>query len=220
MFPRPLSVLVNGVPSRQFRIRRGLRQGCPLSPFLFNLVAEALSHLFHEAVSHNLFKGIKVGYDGLLVSHLQYADDTIIFCEPVTEQLLNVKRVLRCFQVMSGLKINFQKSSLFGIDVEQQTLQEWADMICCKVESLPVTYLGLPLGARSNSTKIWEPVVAKFEKRLAGWKSNLLSMGGRVTMLKSVLASLPIYFLSLFQISVTIKEILDKIQRKIGRAHV
>ena len=80
---------------------------------MFNLVVEALSLLIHEAISRNLFNGIKVGYNGLLVSHLQYTDDTIIFCELVTEQLLNVKRVLRCFQVMSGLKINFQKNSFF-----------------------------------------------------------------------------------------------------------
>ena len=116
--------------------------------------------------------------------------------------------------MMSGLKINFQKSSLFGINVEQQFLLDCADLICCKVESLPATYLRLPLGARSNSTKVWEPMVEKFEKRLAGWKSNIISMGGRVTLLKDVCACLPVYFLSLFQIPKTVKEELDKIQRR------
>ena len=87
-------------------------------------------------------------------------------------------------------------------------------MICCNVNVLPSTYLGLLLGARVNSVKIWEPVVKKFESRLAGWKSNLLSMGGRVTMIKSVLACLLIYFMSLFQIPRTIKDKLDKIQKK------
>ena len=83
-------VLVNGAPTLQFRISKGLRQGCPLSPFLFNLVVEALSFFLCLAVSQNLFKGIKVGFDELSVSHLQYADDTIIFYESEVEQLLNV----------------------------------------------------------------------------------------------------------------------------------
>ena len=61
------------------------------------MVLDALSSLFHEAISQNLFNGIKVGYDELLVSHLQYVDDTIIFCESVVDQLVNIKRVLRCF---------------------------------------------------------------------------------------------------------------------------
>ena len=104
-----LFILVNGAPTRQFRIRRGLRQGCHIPPFLFNLVAESLSSILHGAISFNLFNDIKVAHDRLLVSHLQYAEDIIIFCEPVMDQLLNVKRVLRCFQVMYGLKINFQK---------------------------------------------------------------------------------------------------------------
>ena len=104
-----LSVLVNGAPSRQFHTSRGLRQGCPLSPFLFNLVAEALTSLLHRAVCRDLFCGIKVGKGGTIVSHLQYADDTIIFCEANQVQLMNVKRTLRCFQVISGLSKSLEK---------------------------------------------------------------------------------------------------------------
>ena len=74
-----LFILVNGAPSRQFNTKRGLRQGCLLSPFLFNLVVEALSFLLHGAVSKDLFNRIKVGNGETMVSHLQYADDIIIF---------------------------------------------------------------------------------------------------------------------------------------------
>ena len=208
-----LSVLINGSPSRQFRASRGLRQGCPLSPLLFNLVAEALSCLLHSVVSLNLFKDIKVGSDDVMVSHLQFVNDTLIFYESIMEQILNVKRVLRCFQIMSGLNINFFKSCIFGINMENHTVREWADKICCKVNVLPSSYLGLPLGAKANSIKMWGPIVEKVESRLAGWKSNLLSMGGRLTMIKSVLACLPVYFMSLFQIPALIKAKLEKIQR-------
>ena len=82
------------------------------------------------------------------------------------------------------------------------------------METLPTTYLGLSLGNRSNSVKTWEPVVEKFEQRLAGWKATLLSIGGRVTLLKSVLTSLPVFYMSLFQISNTVKLVVDRILRR------
>ena len=115
---------------------------------------------------------------------------------------------------MSGLNINFNKSCLLGVCLEQHNLKEWTDMISCKIGVFPSTYLGLPLRAKENSIKMWEPIVEKLGRRLVGWKSNLLSMGDRVTMIKSVLACLPIYFMSLFQISHSIKDKLDKIQRR------
>ena len=177
-------------------------------------MVEALSSLIYSAVSLNLFKGIKVGYEEVSVSHLQFANDTIIFCESDMGQILNVKRVLRCFQVMYGLNINFLKSCIFEINVEMHTLMEWADKICYNVNVLPSTYLGLPFGAKDNSVRMWESIVEKFERRLARWKSNLLSMGGRVTMIKFILACLPIYFMSLFRIPSIIKDKLIKIQKR------
>ena len=154
-------------------------------------------------LSHGTFSRVfNMGSNKMMVSHFQFADDTIIFCKAVEDQILNIKKILHCFQVMSGLNINFQKSNLFGINIAQQNLVEWVDKIYCKTESFPSTYLGLPFGARVSSVKMWKSVVAKFEKRLAGWKSNLLSIGGRV------------YFMSLFQILSSIKNELDRIQKR------
>ena len=78
-----ISILVNGSPTREFSMERGVRQGDPLSPFLFILAAEGLNALIKEAVSKNIFKGIRVGEDRVMVSHLQYTDDTIIFGDGV-----------------------------------------------------------------------------------------------------------------------------------------
>lgn len=83
------------------------------------------------------------------------------------------------------------------------------------MESLPIAYLGLPLRGLVNSIKLWQPIVEKFEARLARWKARSLSMGGKVTLLKSVLVSLSIFFMSIFQILVEVKERLDRIQRQL-----
>ncbi|XVF23444.1 hypothetical protein REPUB_Repub13aG0039200 [Reevesia pubescens] len=142
---------------------------------------------------------------------IQFANDTLVFCESSLEQLMNVKRILRCFQATFGLKINFNKSSLFGIGVDSAQINSWVDEIRCKAGSFPCTYLGLPLGVNSNSLAVWKPVIEKFESMLAGWKAKCLSLDERITLLKSVFASLPVFYVSLFKIPKGVKVVLDRI---------
>ena len=101
-----ISVLVNGSPSSEFIPQRGLRQGDPLAPLLFNIVAEALNGLMREAVQKNIFRGFLVGTNNVEVSILQYADDTIFFGEASMENVKAIKDILRSFELVSGLKIN------------------------------------------------------------------------------------------------------------------
>ena len=105
-----LLVLVNEVPTQQFNTRRGLRQRYPLSPFLFKMVIEALCILLHGVVLLNLFNIIKVENDEVSISHLQYANNTIIFCEPAVDQLLNVKKCCDVFKLCLILKSIFKKA--------------------------------------------------------------------------------------------------------------
>ncbi|GMI72472.1 hypothetical protein HRI_000916500 [Hibiscus trionum] len=206
-----ISVLVNGAPTDAFSISRGLRQGCSLSPLLFNLIGEALSLMLSKAVDKGLFSGLGVGCGDhcTFVSHLQFADDLLIFCEAAAEQVKNVKRVLRVFELASGLKINLSKSKIFGLNVDSSSLIAWANSVGCSIGQFPSSYLGLPLGVNRNSPALWAPVINKFEKKLGGWQSNLLSIGGRVILIKSILASLPIYFLSLFRMPKAISNRLN-----------
>ncbi|XP_058181333.1 uncharacterized protein LOC131299773 [Rhododendron vialii] len=164
----------------------------------------------------NIIVGARIGSNGangIAVSHLQFADDTIIFCKNDREELANIKRILRCFQLKSGLKINFSKSSLCGIKVNHQIVTSLARIMGCKVDHLPIKYLGLSLGANPNRIKTWDPVVERMEKRLSVWRRRFNTTGGRLTLTNSSLSSLPIYFLSIFKMPVSVAKVIEKIQR-------
>ena len=89
-----------------------------------------------------------------------------------------------------------------------------ADILCCNIGSLPMSYLGMPLGLSYKSTAIWNPIIEKMEQRLAGWQRIYLSKGGKLTLFKSTLSSLPTYFLSLFTIPISVAQQLKKITKK------
>ena len=206
------SLLINGSPSDPFKLHRGLRQGDPLSPFLFNLAVEPLSLLFQKSISLGLWDGIEICRNGSKVSHLQYADDTLVFCPPDMKSLMNIKAVLVLFQLSSGLQVNFHKSSIIGLNVDEPRIQLAAKSLLCKAGSLPFTYLGLPIGGRCSRIALWDPIIEKMRKKLSSWKGSLLSQGGRATLIKASLSNLPLYYMSIFPIPLGVAEKIRKIQ--------
>jgi len=117
-----ISILINGSPMKEFKPRKGLRQGDPLTLFLFLIVAEGLTGLVREAKSSNLLQGVVVGGNGVHVDLLQFANDMIIFCQPTYRDVLSVKVIMRSFELASGLRVNFQKSNVGGVGVSRQEL--------------------------------------------------------------------------------------------------
>ncbi|XP_019053903.1 PREDICTED: probable LRR receptor-like serine/threonine-protein kinase At4g36180 [Nelumbo nucifera] len=127
----------------------------------------------------DLFKGWRVGRLNTVVTHLQFVDDTIIFCEggdPLKARQL--KEVIKLFEHMSKLKINFEKSCVAGMNLEQEELEEVAESFGCPITVWPLKYLGMPLGDNPKESRFWNPVVERCSKRLAAWKRNYISMGG------------------------------------------
>ncbi|CAN1792638.1 Putative ribonuclease H protein At1g65750 [Linum perenne] len=145
------------------------------------------------------------------VSHLLYADDAMLFCDATEDQVRIVVATLICFECITGLKVNLHKSSLFPVGFVPN-IRVFADIVGCKVEAFPTSYLGLPLGARSFSKEIWDPVFANLERKVSSWKARFLSFGGRIALLKSVLSGLPIYFMSLFKAPATVIRRLENLQ--------
>jgi hypothetical protein len=145
------SVLVNGSPYGFFSSSQGLRQGDPLSPLLFVFVMEALCRMISAAVSGGLLEGFKVGNAAFL--HLLFADDTLIFCSAHSSQLRHLRGLFLLFEAASGLKVNLAKSNLIPVGNVDQ-VGRLADILGCGIASLPVKYLGLPLGASYKSTLI------------------------------------------------------------------
>ncbi|RVW96870.1 putative ribonuclease H protein [Vitis vinifera] len=207
------AILVNGNAKGWVKASRGLRQGDPLSPFLFTLVADVLSRLMIRAEEAGITEGFLVGRDRTRVSLLQFADDTIFFSKASLDLLQNLKIILLVFGQVSGLKINLEKSTISGINTRQEMLSSLALVLECRVSEWPLSYLGLPLGGNPKTIGFWDPVVERISRRLDGWKKAYLSLGGRITLIQSCLSHIPSYFLSLFKIPVSIASKIEKMQR-------
>lgn len=131
-------------------------------------------------------------WDNLEISHLFYADDALVFCDAEPDQMKHLKAILLIFEGISGLHVNLEKSYIFPVN-QIENLQVLADILGCQLDSLSTKYLGLPLGAKNKELEVWNAVLERSEKILPRWKSQYLSLGGRLTLIKSVLDGLPTY---------------------------
>nr|GEW87682.1 putative RNA-directed DNA polymerase, eukaryota, reverse transcriptase zinc-binding domain protein [Tanacetum cinerariifolium] len=156
-----------------------------LSPFLFFLATDGLNTLLKKSDDLKVIKGIRVGADEVVVSNLQYADDTIIFGEWSRENTCNLINVLKCFEEVTGLKINFRKSKVCGVGVEVVEVDRMVRFMCCGVGEFLFMYLGLPIGVNMRSVSAWNNIIDIFKSRLSDWKAKTMSLGGRLTLVKS-----------------------------------
>lgn len=193
-----LAFLVNGSPTNFFAIEKGLRQGDPLSPLLFNICANVLSCMLQLLLSEEVCCGYKLR-ERIVLNHLQFADDTLIFCEPDPGQLSRINDTLEAFLWASGLKVNFSKSHLYGCKVDSKRVSEMADSIDVSVGELPFGYLSVPLGGNPRRIQAWKPLIEKMRLKLIPWRSKFLSLIGRLVVLKAVLSAVPIYYMAIFK---------------------
>ncbi|GJS66902.1 RNA-directed DNA polymerase, eukaryota [Tanacetum coccineum] len=186
------SIIINGSPTEEFYFQKGLKQGDPLSPFLFILVMESLHLSFQRVVDAGMFKGVQLN-PSLNLSHMFYADDAVFVGQWCDDNINILTHVLDCFYWASGLRINMSKSKIMGILVADD-----------KVKSA-VTKLGLSY--------------AQYPFFLLRWKMKTLSIGGRLTLLKSVLGSMPIFHMSIFKAPLSVIRQLESIRSHFFNGH-
>ncbi|KAJ0788753.1 hypothetical protein HanPI659440_Chr05g0195561 [Helianthus annuus] len=167
----------------------------------------------NRAMRLSLFEGISLPNGGLALTHLCYADDVIFMGLWSKKNALNLKRILRCLYIVSGLKVNLSKSSVMGVNVVDERVGAMADLLGCKTGSIPFNFLGLPVGENMKRIKPWKQLIDKFANKLSSWKARLLSMGGRITLAKAVLENLPAYLLYLYKASLKVIKTLEGIRR-------
>ncbi|GJS42587.1 RNA-directed DNA polymerase, eukaryota [Tanacetum coccineum] len=207
------SILINGSPSSEFPFFCGLKQGDPLAPYLFILIMESLHISFSRVVSDGFFKGIDI-QGSTSISHIFYADDAVFIGEWSEANLVNLVRILKCFYLASGLKINLIKSQLLGVGVPRYIVHQGASLVGCAVLQTPFKYLGISVGNQMSRKSAWENTIQKLHSRLSKWKVKTLSVGGRLTLLKSVLGSSPLYNMSIYKVPKGVLHDMESIRSK------
>lgn len=207
-------VNINGTRGPYFKTMRGLRQGDPLSPLLFNLVADSLSVLMEKAVDKNLITGVLGSIIEKGISHIQYADDTVLMTDGSDKSIVNLKILLYCFEWMSGLKINFHKSEVVFFGYSQADQERKANMLNCKLGTLPMKYLGIPVSDSILGLGAFQGVTNRMIKRLDPWKGKFMISGGKLILTNTCLSNLPMYVMGFYMLPKGTHVKMDSIRSK------
>ena len=190
------SVLVNGKKSERFHHSRGLRQGDPMSPYLFNICLEALSQMIHKECEEKEWTPFGVGRKKVPVSHLMFADDLILFGRVDETTAFSVRRTFERFCEFSGQKINESKSKLtFSRNTPEEMRVLFQNTLNVSESEDLRLYLGLPISHKRPNRSQVQFVVDKVRARLAKWKTSFLSKAGRLCLINSTLSSIPAYYM-------------------------
>lgn len=209
-----LTILWNGESLPSFAPGRGLRQGDPLSPYLFILVMEKLSHMIHSTVDSKLWKPLKLSRGGYALSHLFFADDLMLFAEASSVQMDIIQQLLQQFASQSGLQLNVGKSKLFI----SKNISDARARALSQQSGIPLTadlgmYLGVPIRHGRNSASSYQYIIDKIRSKLANWKLRSLSLAGRRILIQSVTSTIATHTMQSTMLPVSVTNQIDRINR-------
>ncbi|PKI65221.1 hypothetical protein CRG98_014370 [Punica granatum] len=211
------SILLNGSLHGHFSPSRCIRQGDPISPYLFVISMEMLSRLLYRAEVNGDIKGIQISRGGPQISHLMFADDLLILLRATKANIRNVKSILDKFCSWSGQEVNRAKSGLFfsknTMADERRNAKSIIGIRKLKDNS---KYLGNPLFIKRKRKESFQFLIDKIKSKLASWKAKSLSWAGRATLINSVVNNTPIYTMSLFRLPKSTLSSIDKVTRRIA----
>lgn len=208
------SILWNGEALEEFRPLKGLRQGDPLSLYLFVLCMERLSNMISRRVEEKKWKGISFARGGPCLTHLFFANDLLLFATADTKHCATITEVMNEFSFISRLMINLQKSKMFvspNIDLRQA--RDLSARCGIPLTSNLGKYLGVPLFNERVSRSHFNYILENLQTKLAGWKRSVLSLAGRATLVQSVTTALPTYTMQTLELPIRLCNDIDKINR-------
>eukprot|EP00253_Pinus_taeda_P019238 PITA_19238 len=190
-----IAPLVNGRPTNFFQAQRGIRQGCPLSPSLYILMAESLSRKLAEEKIRGNIPSLKAFQGAEGQNHALFADDTILLAGASTRIARSINATLNKYCRVSGALINENKTEVYSWNIEQRELSDITTILGFKGHSNwdSFRYLGLPISSGSNKRSLWSELISKIKAKIAVWGGHWLTKGGKVILIKAVLSALPIY---------------------------
>ncbi|XP_056851708.1 uncharacterized protein LOC130500775 [Raphanus sativus] len=195
------SFLINGSPREQVSPSRGLRQGDPLSPYLFILCTELLAGLCAKAQMRGKLRGIRVARGCPLITHLLFADDTMFFCKSSPDCVAALQDIIRSYESVSGQQINYAKSAItFSAKTPTEVKTRVKRELGIDAEGGIGKYLGLPELFGRKKRDIFAAILDRIRQRIRHWSTKFLSGAGKQVLLKAVLAAMPCYAMSCFKL--------------------
>lgn len=184
---------------------RGLRQGCPLSPYLFILCAEGLSALFQDAEREGSLQGVQVCTGAPRINHMFFADDSLIFMKANEASAGKLMSILALYEDASGQVINKDKSAvMFSKGTSQAAKRKFKNLLQISNEAFNERYLGLPIYLGKSKSKAFGYLLEKVWKKIQGWKEKFLSRAGKEILVKAVAQAIPIFAMSCFDLTKTL----------------
>eukprot|EP00253_Pinus_taeda_P015908 PITA_15908 len=211
-----IAPLVNGRSTNFFQASRGLRQGCPLSLLLYAIQASVLSfQLEHNQQNHTL-PGLRTTHKVKDINHAQFADDTLLLGGASLLSARHFKRELDIYRSISGSKINYRKCSIYGWNCSAKELADIARLLEMDGNRTweSFKYLGIPIFKAKPKVAHWLPLLDKIKNRIQAWGASWLNNAGKVTLMKSVLLSMPLYQNSIILAPKSFLSKLDSLLRR------
>ncbi|PWA66526.1 RNA-directed DNA polymerase, eukaryota, Reverse transcriptase zinc-binding domain protein [Artemisia annua] len=205
------TICVNGDRYGYFSGGKGLRQGDPISPYLFTLVMEVLNLFIKDEIGKERNFKYHFGCKNLKLTHLCFADDLLVLCHGDATSVNTIKKALGNFSKVSGLYPNLSKSTMFCGSLNREEIERIQSILPFKIGKMPVRYLGVPLVDKKIGVNDCKGMINKVRQKLNDWKNKSLSYAGRGQLIASVLSSMQVYWCSVFKLPKTVINDIEKL---------